>query len=364
MLPVKTANPLVSVIMPLFNAEKHLDETLDSLLKQTFDNFEVVMVDDGSKDKTAAIALSYVKNDKRFRLIKQSNSGAAEARNRGMDAARADYLLFLDADDLFDSTLLEKLYQMSVLSGADICICDADAFCSVDARLVPSAGVVGDIGSGTYETKELSENLFQLFSAAPWNKLIRRQLVQSHGLKFQNLKKANDTFFIFAALAYSKTVSVIKEKLVHYRFGSGNSIRDNQDSFNECLFLAADKLHSLPMMKGSLNSSLNCWCLETYIYSFSDVARGSYSAAKQLFELYNTTYRKRWGMDSLVFPRKTRPALRFKWWCIKYLNFNQLYGLYHSQSSARYKTKAEKIWLSFCMLAHGLLSRFRRIVKR
>lgn len=360
MVIAKSDKPLVSVVMPLYNAERYLAETLDSISKQKLKDFEIIMVDDGSEDGTADIAASYVSKDKRFRLIKQSNSGAAAARNRGMDEARADYLLFLDADDLFDSQLLERLYLTAVRSTADVCICDADGFCSADGTRVSYIGAIGDIDAGTYKTSELSNNLFQLFSSAPWNKLIRKELVSSHNLRYQNLKKVNDAYFIYSALAYSTSISVIRKKMVHYRYGLGDSIQDNHGSNNECAFLAAEKLHNLQIMNGALNNSLNCWCLKNYIYALSKASLGSYSSAKQIFDLYNNTYRQKWNMDAVVFPKKTELSLKYKWWCIKYLSFDELYEFYHSQSDARYLSKSQKAIQALKLLMLGLTSRLSR----
>lgn len=98
-----------SIIIPIYNAEKWLKECLDSVKKQTYNNFEVIMVDDGSKDESAKIACQYTNEDDRFVLYQQSNAGASAARNLALTKARGDYIVFIDSDDKVDEAYLEEL---------------------------------------------------------------------------------------------------------------------------------------------------------------------------------------------------------------------------------------------------------------
>src|SRR5258707_6035401 len=106
---------LVSVIVPAYNAEKTIGETLSSVGAQTYRNLEIVVVDDGSVDGTAGIVERYTRTDSRVRLIRQANMGVAAARNRGIAEARADYIAPIDADDLWESTKIDK--QMQAMMG-------------------------------------------------------------------------------------------------------------------------------------------------------------------------------------------------------------------------------------------------------
>lgn len=99
----------ISIIIPCYNAQKYLRECLDSLLAQRMENFEVILIDDGSRDATAQIAGEYVRRDKRFHLIQQENSGVSVARNAGLSAAQGEWILFVDADDLLPPDALENL---------------------------------------------------------------------------------------------------------------------------------------------------------------------------------------------------------------------------------------------------------------
>jgi len=102
------SNPKVSVIVPIYNVEKYLRECLDSIQNQTYTDFECIMINDGSEDKSREIAESYL-NDKRFILVNQSNSGQSVARNKGIKMSRGKFLCFVDSDDIINIKLLEKI---------------------------------------------------------------------------------------------------------------------------------------------------------------------------------------------------------------------------------------------------------------
>ena len=111
----------VSVIIPVYNAEEHLEQCLDSILCQTLKEIEIICVDDGSKDSSPAILAEYAKKDNRVRVIRQENGGAGKARNTGLSAAKGKYLSFLDADDFSQPEMLEKAFNNQEGSGSLVC---------------------------------------------------------------------------------------------------------------------------------------------------------------------------------------------------------------------------------------------------
>ena len=108
---MKDNNPLFSVIVPVYNAEKYLSRCIDSILNQTYQNFELLLVDDGSKDKSGSICDKYGKTDSRVIVIHQSNSGPGTARNNGLHNAKGRYIIFVDSDDYLDSTYFEVVAE-------------------------------------------------------------------------------------------------------------------------------------------------------------------------------------------------------------------------------------------------------------
>lgn len=116
---MKNNNPKISVIIPVFNSEKYLDKAIESILIQSFNDFEIICVDDGSTDNSLKVCYQKAENDNRIKVIHQENKGVSAARNKGIEAAKADYIVFLDADDYYTNDALETMYNDITREDAD-----------------------------------------------------------------------------------------------------------------------------------------------------------------------------------------------------------------------------------------------------
>ena len=123
----------ISIIIPVYNVEKYLRECLNSILNQTFQDFEIICVDDGSTDKSLEILQEYKRKDDRFVILQQRHSGAGSARNNGIRLAAGKYIQFLDSDDYFEPTLLEEMFDHAEKFDADLTVCSSR---KVDDRFV------------------------------------------------------------------------------------------------------------------------------------------------------------------------------------------------------------------------------------
>ena len=124
MAEINQAEPLISVIVPVYNVENYLDKSIGSILAQTYQNLELILVDDGSKDASGAMCDAWRAKDARIRVIHQTNGGQALARNHGIDEAAGAYLAFIDSDDWIAPDYLETLYRLLREHRAEISICD------------------------------------------------------------------------------------------------------------------------------------------------------------------------------------------------------------------------------------------------
>ena len=115
----------ISVIVPVYNAEKYLNRCVNSILQQTFSDFEIILVDDGSEDQSRNICDEYAKKDKRIKVIHQQNRGQAAARNRGVSCATGEWVVFVDADDMIHQQMLECLYQAAIRLNTKLAVCQA-----------------------------------------------------------------------------------------------------------------------------------------------------------------------------------------------------------------------------------------------
>ncbi len=209
----------ISIIIPVYNADDYLLRCLSSLQKQTYKNLEIICVNDGSTDNSLDILRALAKKDVRIKVIEQNNQGAGVARNAGLKYANGKYVIFLDADDYFDASLIEKMLCCAEVNDADICICKAWAV-NANGKLAElnfNDRLFEKYDNYSFSPYEVKKDILNSFLVEPWNKLYRREFLLHNGLKFQRLKKTNDLFFTSLSLLKAKKISLVNEKLIFYR---------------------------------------------------------------------------------------------------------------------------------------------------
>ena len=220
--------PKVSVIIPVYNAERYLETCLDSVINQTLQEIEIICIDDGSTDGSLLILNKYASIDSRIKIIKQKKLFAGTARNNGMKIASGDYYIFLDADDFFELDLLEKAYQKITSFNADICLFNADKFDNNSNKFIKGDLLHIELLSQEVVNKnDLKENLFGVTSACPWTKMFSARFIKKNNLRFQSLPRANDVFFVLTSLYFAERIVFVNKVLVHYRINNKNSLQNN-----------------------------------------------------------------------------------------------------------------------------------------
>lgn len=236
----------ISVIIPVYNAERCLRECMDSLSAQTFEDFEIICVDDGSTDGSAAVVADYARGDGRFVVLRQRNCGAGAARNKGLEAARGEYVIFLDADDFFAPDLLEKLYARAVRTEADIVICNGRAFHTASGRYRDVTNYLRASlvkGMPVFSRKDIPDHILTVTNPAPWNKLFRRGFLLREQLRFQPLQNSNDLYMVLLSLCAAERISCIDEPLVSYRESSGRNLQSRKRAAPLCFIEALEALY-------------------------------------------------------------------------------------------------------------------------
>ncbi|MCI7403600.1 MAG: glycosyltransferase [Pyramidobacter sp.] len=254
----------VSVIIPVYNAAEHLKECLDSVVRQTLKEIEIICVDDGSTDGSAAILADHVNRDGRFIMLRQQNRGAGVARNKGLEVARGEYVIFLDADDFFAPDLLEKLYAQAVCSEADIVICNGRAYNTSSGQYKNVANYLRTSlvkGMPVFSRLDLPEQIFTVTNPVPWNKLFRRGFLLREQLRFQPLQNCNDLYMVLLSLCVAERISSIDEPLVSYRENSGRNLQSRKRAaplcFIEALEALYDELHCRGLFEAVEKSFVN-----------------------------------------------------------------------------------------------------------
>ncbi len=207
-------SPLISIIIPIHNRERFLDRCLASVCAQTFHNMEIILIDDGSTDKTPSICDKWAKKDSRIRLIHTPNRGVAEARNLGLKIASGNYIGFVDSDDWIEKEMVEELYLSLQKHNADISMCGIFLNSSDNGQTL---GVKNDsskeyviTGNKAFKLLIMDKTILSYL----WNKLFRRELFL--GISFPPGRVFEDHNTIYKLFARSKHVSHTGKNRYHY----------------------------------------------------------------------------------------------------------------------------------------------------
>ena len=228
--------PLISVVVPIYNVEKYLPQCLDSLLNQTYENLEIICINDGSPDNSLQILHDYANKDNRIKIISQKNKGLSGARNTGMRNANGEFIYFIDSDDWLSSDYLQNMYDVMVKENVDVVINGLHAYSWDDGRV--------RIKKSRYEGV-FEENKFNLRktlgSVMAWNKLYRREFLQNTGIFYPEGVTCEDCYFYYTVFTKVKKFAVINNGTYFYRqsgssimtqIRSGNKLYDHVKIFN------------------------------------------------------------------------------------------------------------------------------------
>ena len=206
-------SPSITVIVPIYNVEQYLSRCLDSVKAQTFTDFEVVMIDDGSTDRSAEIAERYT-DDSRFRLFRQENAGVGATRNKALSLARGEYIAFVDSDDTVLPQHLEKLYDAARESNADI-VCGSYCCCDENGNHLHSSKIRKR--KGVYNAERLIGNILRDISIRRYmcTKFWKRSLFTDNGVIFPE-RTFEDTCIIPILFYYAKKIAVITDATYIY----------------------------------------------------------------------------------------------------------------------------------------------------
>lgn len=210
----------VSVIIPVYNAEQYLRQTLDSLLVRNETEFEIICVDDGSTDGSLDILREYEAKDFRVRVITQPNGGAGAARNNGMQYARGEYLSFLDADDFFEPDMLRRAYDQAHTWNTDVTVFRCDQYFELTDRFSSTRYTINDDLlplERPFAGLDIPKNTFKAFVGWAWDKVFRADFVRENHLRFQEQRTTNDMLFVYSAIVKAQRITTMPQVLAHHR---------------------------------------------------------------------------------------------------------------------------------------------------
>ncbi len=228
-MPVK-----LSVIIPVYNAEKYIGQCLDSILSSPLGDMELLVIDDGSGDKSFSICSHYARKDERVIALQKKNEGQSKTRNLGLKYAKGEYVTFVDCDDWVDGNIYPAAYEYAKKGQADIVIYNVDAHRGetmypytniVREQMLEGASEIGRfVMAAPYKICDGQDGLHSIFPV--WNKLYKKSFLDVHALRFQSYK-FEDVLFNIDAFAYASKITFLPEKGYNWR------LRENSASNRE-----------------------------------------------------------------------------------------------------------------------------------
>ncbi len=233
--------PLVSIVIPVYNSEKYIRQCLDSVIEQTWENLDIVCVNDGSQDNSLAILKEYESKDTRIRVLSKENEGkgAASARNMGLKNAKGEYVQFLDSDDFFESDMIESLVKKAIDTGAEVVICRGQKY---DHELghvtgkLPHPDLQYAPDKASFSWQECSEYICEIADFYAWNKLFKKSLLTKNNLCFTPIPISDDQDISMVAPVVASRVAVMDRAFINYRTGTGSSQCDSQTRHPEAAY--------------------------------------------------------------------------------------------------------------------------------
>lgn len=264
--------PLVSIIIPAYNAERFIGEAIQSVLQSTFPALELICVNDGSTDNTLSLLQQYAAQDHRVIVLNQANSFAGVARNNALKIAKGQYVTFLDSDDLLVNCALERLYSLAIEKHADVVVSGASEFENSLGTLRPMNFWLKEEflpATDCCTSGELTPYLFNFTTGGPAGKMVSMELVKKWDLLFLDLRKSEDFYFIQRALYKSSYIGIVRESL-YYRRNVSSSLEHSKAKHPLVFFDAIQKFKEAMLADN---------CYDMYLQTFinENVARFAYN---------------------------------------------------------------------------------------
>lgn len=288
--------PFFSIIIPFYNVETYIKDCIDSLKLQRYDDFEVILIDDGSQDNTYKIAAEEISGCKNFKIIRQENKGLSSARNKGLQVAAGKYVWFVDSDDWVSKDAMQTL--------ADNLTEDVDFIGFSNYHYIESNGDLKD-NIITKESGLISNyNIFNgqhAYEIAPWIYVFNRNFLNNKSITFrEDIRLHEDEFFLSECLVKVDKLKFIQDQLYYHRIRQGSLMRTKNLLGKLYSFSELNKLYQLYKYD---NSSLGYWDDKLYNLSvmfyryYFTADKQEQMAAKEYFEIFKKTHLKPTGND-------------------------------------------------------------------
>lgn len=266
-------NTFFSIIIPVYNVEDYLNECLESILCQTYSNYEIILVNDGSTDSSFQICKKYKQSASQIKLINKENGGLSDARNRGLQESKGDYIIFTDSDDYWIgisvlndlNTIIAELNPDLIIHEESRFFSNKDVHCKYNQRFIKNK-------KGNFEDEIIDLVYYDLFNAAAWDKVIKRSILIDNELLFPLGRKSEDIEWCGKLMHYIETFSIYSKSFYVYRQVRKGSITTNvtQKHIEDVYFMVKNGLHAPQANSENINQAIENYWAFNYVVILKD----------------------------------------------------------------------------------------------
>lgn len=278
-----TITPLISVLISVYNVELYLDDCIKSAVEQSYQNIQVVLVDDGSTDRSGKICDAWAERDERICVVHQDNKGVADARNKAIEVAKGEYLAFLDSDDLYHKDYLKVMYNTMQENDADIVQCSVERF--IDEKQPPTDRELAQTPTEVLDARTMNARIYtsgDVEYTVVTNKIYKKKIFDT--IRFPSGRIHEDTFTTFRLYYLADRVAVISAKIYYYRRRT-SSIMTCEVSEKNINMLDAFEARMEYYAKIA-DRQLYCLCMERYLYSATVLYGKAKKSNKELARVF------------------------------------------------------------------------------
>lgn len=260
---------MISVIVPTYNDEAYIGKCIESIIGQTYRDFELIVVNDGSTDNTLKIAESYQGRLPRYKVLSQENQGSGTARNHGLEQATGEYIVFVDADDWLEPAALEILINKEEQTSCDYII--AGGIVNEEGKITRPSNKAFYCDDPNGIPKQLLELYLRGNTYAPWAKLFKRSIIEANNIRFPNLRRSQDIVFNDIYMRYIHSVMLCSEAIYNFRINP--TIVKDKFSRRNADFIIRAELSRIEVNKVLYNSFIDTMTALHYKLSDNDLIR-------------------------------------------------------------------------------------------
>lgn len=256
----------ISIILPVYNVQEYLEECLDSILNQSYKDYELIIVDDGSMDNSLEIIKRYSNKFKNFKFISQDNKGVSEARNIALKNAEGEYILFVDSDDFLEKEMLEKIISAALSTKADIVISNYYLFYDENNYIK----FIKDMPKfHLYESFEVIDMMLNnIIQGQLWNKLFKNTLLKNNDFFFEKGRYIQDIFPVFKVVNNASKITYIDDALYFYRQRESSTVHKKNKKLTEDYYHAMESIINYIEENKIIVNKYSLRIFKAYVFSY------------------------------------------------------------------------------------------------